>query len=167
LRTARERREQGSYEESVKHYRAVLSRSPEGYFPPANLELGAALINLKRDEEAIAALLPLTERDAARYPIASYHLGRLYERQGELARATQSFARAAELYGDTNPQVLLDLSRTREKTNDLTGALAAMNAYAASIARQGSVSAWVAERQAKLTQKISATKAAQTSTAKP
>jgi tetratricopeptide (TPR) repeat protein len=159
LQTARERREQGSYEESVKNYRNVLARSPAGYFPPANLELGAALINLKRDEEAIAALTPLTERDGARYPVAYYHLGRLYERQGELERAARSFARAAELYGDANPQALIDLSRTREKTGDAAGALAAMNAYAASIARQGSVPAWVAERQAKLRQKAAASSA--------
>jgi predicted Zn-dependent protease len=152
----------------VKSYREVLARSPAGYFPPANLELGSALMNLKRDAEAIAALSPLTEKDGARYPVAYYHLGRLYERQGELARANEHFARAAELYGDTNPQVLIDLSRTRERTNDFNGALAAMNNYAASIARQGTVPAWVAERQAKLKQKISATPATQTSTtAKP
>jgi tetratricopeptide (TPR) repeat protein len=165
LRTARERREQGSDEESVKSYRDVLARIPTGYFPPANLELAGALINLKRDEEAIAALTPLAERDGARYPVAYYHLGRLYERRGELARATESFARAAELYGDANPQVLIDLSRTREKANDPAGALDAMNAYAASIARQGTVPAWVAERQAKLKQKAAG--AAQSSTAKP
>jgi predicted Zn-dependent protease len=152
----------------VKHYREVLARSPAGYFAPANLELGGVLMNLKRDEDALVALVPLTERDGARYPVAYYHLGRLYERQGELARAAASFARAAELYGDTNPQVLIDLSRTREKTNDPAGALAAMNAYAAAIARLGTVPAWVAERQAKLKQKISATQATQTSTsAKP
>lgn len=168
LQTARERREQGSYEESVKSYREVLARSPAGYFPPANLELGSVLINLKRDEEAIAALTPLTEKDAARYPVALYHLGRLYERQGELARAAANFARAAELYGDKNPQVLIDLSRARERANDTAGALAAMNSYAASIARQGTVPAWVAARQAKLKQKISAAQTTQTSTtAKP
>lgn len=159
LRTAREQREQRSYEESVKSYRDILARSPAGYFPPANLELGTALVNLKRNEEAIAALIPLTEKDGARYPVAYFHLGRLYEGQGEFARAAESFARAAELYGDTNPQVLIDLSRTREKSNDTTGALNAMNAYAAAIARQGTVPAWVAERQAKLRQKAAASTA--------
>ncbi|HEV7903089.1 MAG TPA: tetratricopeptide repeat protein [Pyrinomonadaceae bacterium] len=162
LQTARARREQGSREESVEHYREVLARSPAGYFAPANLELGGVLINLERDEEAIAALLPLAERDGARYPVAFYYLGRLYEHRGELARAAAHFARAAELYGDTNPQVLIDLSRTREKLNDPAGALDAMNTYAAYIARQGTVPAWVAERQAKLKEKISTT---QTSTA--
>ncbi|HJR07394.1 MAG TPA: tetratricopeptide repeat protein [Pyrinomonadaceae bacterium] len=156
LQAARARRESGDYEESVKHYRGVLARSPAGYFPPANLELGAVLINLKRDEEAIAALIPVTERDAARYPVAFYHLGRLYERQGQTERAADSFARAAALYGDDNPQVLIDLSRTREKAGDTTGALDAANAYAAAMKRQGTVPAWVAERQAKLRQKAAA-----------
>jgi len=167
LQTARARRESGDLEESVRHYRGVLARSPAGYFPPANLELGAALINLKRDEEAVAALTPVTERDAARYPVAYYHLGRLYERQGHLARAAENFARAATLYGDSNPQVLIDLSRTREKTGDTAGALDAANAYAAAMKRQGTVPAWVAERQAKLKQKMIATGATQGSTAKP
>jgi tetratricopeptide (TPR) repeat protein len=165
LQTARTQREQGNHAESVERYREVLARSPTGYFAPANLELGGVLINLSRDEEAIAALLPLTERDGARYPVASYYLGRLYERRGELARAAVSFARAAELYGDTNPQVLIDLSRTREKLNDPAGALNAMNDYATYIARQGTVPAWVAERQAKLKQQISTAQATQTSTA--
>jgi len=159
LRTARTERESGKVEEAVKDYRGVLARSPGGYFAPANLELGATLINLKRDEEAIAALLPLTQKDAARYPIAFYHLGRLFERQGHLARAAESFQRAAELYGDVNPQVLIDLSRLREKAGDNAGALAAVNDYAAALGRQGTVPAWVAERQAKLQQKAAASSA--------
>jgi tetratricopeptide (TPR) repeat protein len=156
LRTARAERESGSVEEAVKHYRGVLARSPGGYFPPANLELGGALIALKRDAEAIAALLPVAEKEAARYPVAHYHLGRLFERQGHLARAADSFERASELYGDTNPQVLIDLSRVRENAGDHAGALAAMNGYAASLERQGTVPAWVAARQEKLRQKAAA-----------
>lgn len=159
LRTARAARESGSAEEAVKHYRSVLQRSPGGYFPPANLELGAALMNLKRYEEATAVLLSLTQKDAARYPVAYYYLGRLFERQGQLARSADSFRRAAELYGDTNPQVLLDLSRLREQTGDHAGALAAINDYAAALGRQGTVPAWVAERQAKLRQKAAASAA--------
>jgi tetratricopeptide (TPR) repeat protein len=167
LRAARAEREGGSVEEAVKRYRSVLQRSPGNYFPPANLELGAALINLKRDEEAIAALLPLTQKDAARYPVAHYQLGRLFERQGHLARAADSFQRAAELYGDTNPQVLIDLSRLRERAGDHAGALAAMNDYAAALGRQGTVPAWVAERQAKLRQKAAATTASPSASSAP
>ncbi|HZH91658.1 MAG TPA: tetratricopeptide repeat protein [Pyrinomonadaceae bacterium] len=155
LRSARAKRESGG-EEAVKHYRDVLARSPGGYFPPANLELGAALMNLNRDEEAVAALLPLTQRDAARYPVAHYHLGRIFERQGHIERAAASFERAAQLYGDTNPQVLIDLSRARERAGDHAGALAAMNNYAAALGRQGTVPAWVAGRQEKLRRKAAA-----------
>jgi tetratricopeptide (TPR) repeat protein len=160
LRSARAARENGNPEAALKDYRGVLARSPGGYFPPANLELAVALINLKRDEEAIAVLTPVVQKEAARYPIAHYHLGRLFERQGHLARAADHFARAAELYGDANPQVLLDLSRVREKASDHAGALAAMNDYAAAVGRQGTVPAWVSERQAKLRQKAAAASAA-------
>ncbi|MCA1564671.1 MAG: tetratricopeptide repeat protein [Acidobacteria bacterium] len=160
LRSAREARERGSVEDAVKHYRGVLARSPGNYFPPANLELGTALMNLRRDEDAVAALLPLTQKDAARYPVAFYHLGRLFERQGHLARAADNFQRAAQLYGDTNPQALIDISRLRERAGDHAGALAAMNDYAVSLGRQGTVPAWVAERQAKLRQKAAASSAA-------
>ena len=156
LRAARDKRESGVVEEAVKHYRDVLARSPGGFFPPANLELGTALMNLKRDEEAVAALLPLTQKEAARYPVAHYHLGRLHERQGQLASAAESFRRAAEIYGDANPQVLIDLSRVRERAGDHAGALAAMNDYAAAIGRQGTIPAWVGERQAKLRRKAAA-----------
>jgi tetratricopeptide (TPR) repeat protein len=153
LRSARAARESGSVEDALKNYYGVLARSPGNYFAPANLELGVALINLKRDEEATTVLLPVAQKDAARYPVAHYHLGRLSERQGNPARAAEHFRRAAELYGDANPQVLIDLSRARERVGDHTGALAAMNDYAAALGRQGTVPAWVAERQAKLQQK--------------
>ncbi|HZG51233.1 MAG TPA: tetratricopeptide repeat protein [Pyrinomonadaceae bacterium] len=159
LRSARAGRESGRAEDAVKHYRAVLARSSGGYFPPANLELGVALMNLKRYEEAIAALLPLTQKDAARYAIAHYYLGRLFERQGHFARSADNFQRAAELYGDTNPRSFLDLSRLREQTGEHALALAAMNDYAAALGRQGTVPAWVAERQAKLRQKAAASSA--------
>jgi tetratricopeptide (TPR) repeat protein len=152
LRAARAARESGNVEEALKHYRGVLGRSPGGYFPPANLELGAALMNLKRYEEATAVLLSLTQKEAARYPVAHYYLGRLFERQGQLALSAESFQRAAELYGDTNPQAYIELSRLREQTGDPSAALAAMNDYAAALGRQGTVPAWVAERQAKLRQ---------------
>ena len=145
LETARAASERGRHEEAVRHYRTVLSRSG-GYLPPANLELSFALISLGRHTEAAAALQTLVERDGARYPVAHYHLARIQERAGQNALAAENFARAAALYGDTNPQVLLDLSRTREKLGDTRGALAAVESYAEAIARQGSVPHWVVER---------------------
>jgi tetratricopeptide (TPR) repeat protein len=145
LQSARAAGDTGKYEEAIRRYRSVLSHNG-GYFAPANLELGAALINLKRDDEAIAVLSPITERDDARYPVAHYHLARLYEQHGQLELAARHFARAAELYGDTAPQMLFDLSRLREKLNDPQGALTAMESYVTSIARQGSVPDWATAR---------------------
>lgn len=145
LQSARNADESGKYEEAIKRYRSVLSRSG-GYLPPANLELGSALMNLKRNDEAILALAPVAARDGARYPVVHYHLARLYEREGQLALSAQHFARAAEAFGDTAPQMFFDLSRVREKLNDDAGALTAMESYVESIKRQGSVPDWASER---------------------
>lgn len=155
LQQAREANDGGKFDEAVKRYRNVLSHSG-GYLPPANLELGLALLNLNRNEEAIAALAPVAARDSSRYPVAHYHLARLYERTGRLDLAAQEFARAAALYGDDAPQMYLELSRVREKSNDAAGALAAMEAYVASIARQGSVPDWAAEKLNALREKAKA-----------
>ncbi|MDT7540252.1 MAG: hypothetical protein QOE33_156 [Acidobacteriota bacterium] len=167
LQSAREAGEARKYEEAVRRYRSVLSHNG-GYLPPANLELGAALINLKRDDEAVAVLTPVTERDDARYPVAHYHLARLYEQRGQLDLAARHFARAAELYGDTAPQMLFDLSRLREKLNDPQGALSAMESFVASIARQGSVPDWATTRVNALREKAKgATAAPPRANAKP
>jgi tetratricopeptide (TPR) repeat protein len=167
LQSARAAGDAGKYEEAVRRYRSVLSHSG-GYLPPANLELGAALINLKRDDEAIAALMPITERDDARYPVAHYHLARLYEGKGQLELAARQFARAAELYGDMAPQMLFDVSRLREKLNDPQGALTAMEAYVTSLSRQGSVPDWATARVNTLREKAKASTTAQTNaTPKP
>ena len=167
LQKARDARERGSFEDAAKLYRRALAREPGGYFPPANLELGVALLNLKRDEEALKFLLPLTERDATRYPVVYYHLARHYEQEGQLERAAQNYARAAELYGDTNPQLLVDLSRVREKSSDDAGALAAIRSYVKLIERQGTVPAWATEREAKLSKKVATDSTTRGSTAKP
>lgn len=156
LQHARAARESGKNEESVKYYRGVLAHVSGNYFPPANLEMAYALINLHRQNEAIASLLPLVERDGARYPIAYYHLGRLYESLGQLTLAIESFTRAAAIYGDSNPQTLVDVSRVREKSGDMAGALAALESYVRAAERQGSVPAWATERLAKLRQQAAA-----------
>ena len=56
---ARVRRARRAQRGTVTLYRRVLAERG-GYFPPANLELGYALINLKRNEEALAMLVPVT-----------------------------------------------------------------------------------------------------------
>jgi hypothetical protein len=84
-------------------------------------------------------------------------LERLYERLGRNTTAAEHFARAAQLYGDSNPQTLVDLSRTREKAGDTRGALAAIEAYSVAIGKQGSVPHWVVERADALRMKLRAT----------
>ncbi|HLL74201.1 MAG TPA: tetratricopeptide repeat protein [Pyrinomonadaceae bacterium] len=153
FQSAREAGERGRHEEAARQYQRVLKQSG-GYFAPANLELGFAMMNLKRWYDAISALQPVAERDSARFPVAHYHLARVYERLGRHTTAGEHFARAAELYGDANPQMLVDLSRVRETAGDTRGALEAIEAYSVAIAGQGSVPGWVTERADSLRMKL-------------
>lgn len=157
IQRARDAHEHGRNEDAIRDYRNVLVRLG-GYFAPANLELGFVLANLKRTDEAIAALLPVSTNDGARYPIADYHLGRLFEAKGELKTAAENYSRART--GDGNVQALLDLSRVREKLGDLPGAVTALEEFmrANELGRKPD---WIAARLAELRQKIAAS--AQTS----
>nr|MBA2526886.1 tetratricopeptide repeat protein [Pyrinomonadaceae bacterium] len=153
LQRARESREQGRYEDAVKDYNRVLARLG-GFFAPANLEMSFALINLKRDDEALATLQALTTKAGARYPIAYYHLGRLYELRGQTGLAAENFQRAAAAYGEINPQFLLDVSRVREKEGNVGAALEAMEAYVRATERLGGKHDWADARLAELRKKV-------------
>ena len=159
LQQARNARERGRNEEAVRYYRSVLSHTG-GYFAPANLELSYSLINLKRNDEAIASLLPVRTNDGARYPICYYHLARLYEAQGRLKLAEENYSRAATAYSGDNSQFILDLSRMREKLGDLAGALAALEQYVHAVGKTGRKADWSEARLAELRQKIAAASAA-------
>lgn len=158
LQRARSAREGGSQEESVSLYRRVIERRG-GYFAPANLELGFALSNLRRNEEAVEAFERVAAKDGERYPIVFYHLGRLYESANELTLSRMAFERAATLFGESNPQILLDLSRLREKSGDARGALEALENYARITARMGASPAWTEESLERLRRKASASDA--------
>jgi tetratricopeptide (TPR) repeat protein len=155
LQRARAAREAGRLEEAATFYNRVLAERG-GFFPPANLELSFVLISLHRNEEAIATLRTLTNREGARYPIAYYHLGRLYESQEQTLLAEQAFGQAARLAGHTSPQFLLDLSRLREKNGNLAGAVEAMQAYISVMEQQGQTFTWTTERLKKLRGQLSA-----------
>lgn len=152
LEKARSAREAERNEEAVSLYRRVIARS-QGFLPPANLELGFVLTNMKRFDEAAAALGEVAKREGARYPIAYYHLGRLYEALGQLDLAAGAFEKAAAAFGDENPQFLLDVSRVREKSGDARAALAAMETYARINQAKGSLPDWTNERLAQLREK--------------
>jgi tetratricopeptide (TPR) repeat protein len=144
LQRARNLRERGKLDEAVENYQRVISRS-NGYFPPANLELSYALLTLNKDDEAFANLLQIASRDGAQYPIAYYHLARLYELKGNLAQAEESFALAAAAYKSKNNSFLLDLSRIRERQGDFKGALTAMEEYVAAMEQQSQKPTWADE----------------------
>jgi tetratricopeptide (TPR) repeat protein len=152
LQRAREASERGKLSVAVDNFRRVLSRE-NGYFAPANLELSYVLLVLKRDDEALGNLIQVTKHDGTRYPISYYHLGRLYERRGDLKLAETAFAQAATLYKPTNAQFLLDLSRVREKLGDFNGSLEAMENYLKVMQEQGLKPIWSDERIAELRSK--------------
>ncbi len=145
LQRARSASERGKMTEAVENFQRVLSRQ-NGYFPPANLELSYALLNLKRYDDAINNLVAVSTRDGARYPISYYHLARLYELKGEMKLAEAAFVKAAP----SNPQFLLDVTRVREKLGDYKGSLDAMEQYLNVMEKQGEKPAWSDERLAEL-----------------
>ncbi len=149
LQRGRAAREKNRNEDAVKNYRRVIARMG-GYFPPANLELGYSLIALRRGEEALASLLPVAAKDGVRFPISYYHVARLYEVRGELKFAEEYYTRAADAYGESNAQFLLDLSRVREKLGNASGALASLEKYLKILEAQGQQPAWSTERLAAL-----------------
>ena len=149
LQRARGAAERGKALDAVDNYKRVLKREG-GYFAPANLELSYVLMSLKRNDEAQAQLLQVSQRDGARYPVSYFHLARLYELKGDLKLAEASFSRALESNVSANTRYLLDLSRVREKQSDFKGALEAMERYVTLVQQQGEKPAWCDERLAAL-----------------
>lgn len=154
LQKARTASERGNTSEAIANYQRVISRQ-SGYFAPANLELSYLLIGLKRNDEALANLLVVANREGSRYPISYYHLARLYEINGEFKLAEAAYAQAVDAHRE-NAQFLLDLSRTREKLGDLKGALEAMERFVVLMKNDGQALVWPEERVTELRQKIAA-----------
>ena len=154
LQKARTASERGNKTEAIDNYRRVIARE-NGYFAPANLELSYLLIGMRRNDEAMTALVPVVNREGSRYPIGYYHLARIYEGKGELKLAEDAFANAVAAYGDQNAQFLLDLSRIREKQGNFKGALEAMERYVKQVKKDGQDLSWSEERLVVLRQKAS------------
>ena len=152
LQKARTASERGNKLEAVENYQRLISRQ-NGYFGPANLELSFLLISLKRNEEALATLLPVANREGSRYPISYYHLARFYEAKGDLKLAEEWFVRTVAAHGNQNAQFLLDLTRVREKQGDFKGALEALEQYITVVKKDGQEVGWSEERLTALRQK--------------
>ena len=149
LQRARNAAERGKTLDAIDNFRRVLNRQ-NGYFAPANLELSYALLSAKRNDEAQAQLLQVSQRDGARYPVSYFHLARLYEMKGDLKQAETAFTQAVDTYGARNAQPLLDLSRVREKQGNFKGALEAMERYVTLMQEQGLKPVWGDDRLAEL-----------------
>lgn len=156
LQRARESSEHGKTQEAIADYQRVIARQG-GYFAPANLEMSYLLVATKRFDEAQANLLKVSNRDGNLYPASYFHLARLYELRNELPLAEAAFSRAAEAYGPRNSQVLLDLSRVREKQGNFKGALQAMEQYLNIMDSQGQHVSWSDERLSELRRKSTTT----------
>ena len=157
LQRARSAHEKGRYEDAVEGFRRVIARQG-GYFAPANLELSYSLMELRLNDEATAMLLLVAQKDAARFPITYYHLGRLYEQRGDLQQAEENYLRATQAHQVDNAQFLLNLSSVREKRGDFAGALVAMENYIQRKEKQGQKPEWSDSRLASLREKAAAQK---------
>src|SRR5947209_6354921 len=153
LMNARDARADKRAGDAVTLYRKAIEANG-GYFAPANIELGYTLTGMHRNEEAAANLLVVTRKEGARYPVAFYHLGRLYEHLGRIEEAGEAFARAAELMGDTSPQFYVDVSRVREREGRYADALAAAEQYVRLMTQTGGVPDWAGERVNSLRKKV-------------
>ena len=157
LQRARTAHEQGRYAEAVENFQRVIARSG-GYFSPANLELSYSLIELRRNDEAIASLLLVSEKDGARFPISYYHLARLYEQRNDLKLAEENYLRAAQAHQTDNAQFLINLSSVREKRGDFTGALVALENYLKRVEQKGQKPEWADARLKELRDKAGTSK---------
>ena len=153
LQRARHAAERGKMAEAVNNLQRLLNREG-GYFAPVNLELGLALLSLKRYDDAFATLLEVSQRDGARFPVSYFHLARMYELKGELKLAEAAFAQAAAINTPDNAPFLLDLSRVREKLGDFRGSLEAMERYLNVMQTQGHKPTWSDSRLAELRTKV-------------
>jgi tetratricopeptide (TPR) repeat protein len=155
LQRGRIARERGRNEEAADVYRQVISRTG-GYFAPANLELSYVLMSLKQVDEAINTLLPVTARDGKQLPLSHYHLARMYEARGELKPALEQYRLAAEAFGETNNQFMLDIARVQEKQGNLADALTHLERYIVGMEKDGQKPEWSEQRLTALRQKLAA-----------
>ena len=118
-------------------------------------ELSYALIKLNRIDEALASLRQITERDGSRYPIAYYHLARLYEQKGQLTNAEELFVKANSADTASNYAMLLDISRVRQHQGDFKGALSALEGYVTAMESLGLKPIWSDESLSLLRRKAS------------
>lgn len=89
--TARE----SQFEAAIREFRRAIELNP--YHEKARINLGIALIDRGKFDEAIADLQLATRLETKRYPSLPYlHMGRAYAEKGDYDRAVEAFNKATE-----------------------------------------------------------------------
>lgn len=120
---------QGQYELAILEYRKVLELEPSR--PGVHFRLGRALLSKSGDRAASEEALHEFEKELKTDPTnagASYEIGELHRKNGQVKQARQFFARAVELQPDFEEariglaRVLVELGQPREALPHLQAA---------------------------------------------
>jgi superkiller protein 3 len=105
---------QGRTDEALNHFRAALShRAVEWNIDSYESCLADALLELGRADEAIAEYERILKINP-NYPLAHYHLGQAYERQGDAPRARAAYERFLQSWREADadaPEVIAAKAR--------------------------------------------------------
>lgn len=87
---------QSQLDAAIKEFRHAIELDP--IHEKAQINLGIALIDRGKFDDALTALQRATRLETRRYPSLHYfHMGRAYTEKGDYDRATEAFTRAIEL----------------------------------------------------------------------
>jgi len=101
--------------EAVRNYRQALELAPG--WVEAHINLGVALYQMGKSEEALAEFLSAVKLDQLN-GIAQYNLGCVLEEQGQIEKAIDHLARAARVM-PAHPDVHFNLALAYEKRGDI------------------------------------------------
>jgi tetratricopeptide (TPR) repeat protein len=96
---------QGRADEAINHFRAALShRAVEWNIDSYESCLADALLELGRADEAISEHERILKINP-HYPLAHYHLGQTYERQGDAPRARAAYDRFLQTWREADADI--------------------------------------------------------------
>lgn len=129
LLQAREARRGGNLEQATTLYRSALQSAGRDV-APLQWELAEVLMRLDRPSEAAELYRRIIATAGARYPSAYYNLGRAMMGEGKYAGAVVMLRQALARLGEQS-YIYLALSEALERSENIAGAVEALNKYAA------------------------------------
>jgi tetratricopeptide (TPR) repeat protein len=129
LQQAREARRGGNLEQAATLYRSALQSAGRDV-APIQWEYAEVLMRLDRPGEAAELYRRVIMQAGARYPSAYYNLGRAMMGEGKHAGAVVMLRQALTRLGEQS-YIYLALSEALERSENINGALEALNKYAA------------------------------------